>query len=482
MSFWPFHRSEPEPLTAIELREKLIETARTGSRRQLRRLCRQYKRQVAEHVETIRTAPEDLTLDDATADQYFQLLATAAECLARDCDAPELWSALYGSPEDNPFVQWDNWYGEFPDRMESLEYEALITEAENFLERARTLRGQSARQNESFLSGRLGQLLFHSGQVSAAIPVFQSTLDLCAQLSDLEGQDVYLNCLLEAHCYLDNGQAVEIAEQQLAFRQRHGGPTGDLASRVQRLRIGEPLCRVVGARDGQEFELDEIASVGDGHYKFLFRRNRLALQKSLTLTRQGNQLASQGQHSDALEKYQQASDVDPFNPDPVYQSGECFLEMGLYVAAREAFDEVERLAPGWFRCRFDRWLAEALEQGAVSEEEFRVHRMLEDGGLEPAQTEDLARQAIDRFPEFAPLHEIKGHMCRNRGDDENAIAAYREGLRHVHEPDLESRLLCALAGILPKESPERMDMLQQVIEMEGSLVATAMARLIQLQK
>ena len=52
----------------------------------------------------------------------------------------------------------------------------------------------------------------------------------------------------------------------------------------------------------------------------------------------GNELA------EALERYQEASEVDPYDPDPVYQSGMCLLEMGAYAKSREAFEEGDRLA------------------------------------------------------------------------------------------------------------------------------------------
>ncbi len=84
-------------------------------------------------------------------------------------------------------------------------------------------------------------------------------------------------------------------------------PTGDVEKRLKLLRIGEPLCRLTCVRDGNELELDEITEVGEGSYQFQFRRNRLSLHKTTTLTAQGNQLASEGNCADALEKYHEAS-------------------------------------------------------------------------------------------------------------------------------------------------------------------------------
>ena len=76
-----------------------------------------------------------------------------------------------------------------------------------------------------------------------------------------------------------------------------------------------------------------ITNIGDGSYQFQFRRNRLSLHKATTLTGQGNDLASSGEYAEALEKYHEAGEIDPHDPDPVYQSGTCLLDKrcGLFV-------------------------------------------------------------------------------------------------------------------------------------------------------
>lgn len=47
--------------------------------------------------------------------------------------------------------------------------------------------------------------------------------------------------------------------------------------------------------------------------------------------------------------------------------------------------------------------------------------------------------------------------------------------------DLESRLLCALAGRLPVDEPERRELVARAVNLNGSLVALATARLMGLQ-
>jgi tetratricopeptide (TPR) repeat protein len=480
MNIWPFKRKPPEPFTPTELRAKLIEVAASGSKKKLRELCEQYKEQVAANVELMCKAPEGMPTDSASLDRYVQCLGAVAQCLAAECGAPQLWNRLCGTPDTNPLLQWQRWFGELPERMARLEHDVLIAEAQDFIAKAKKLQGTTARQNEAFMLGRLGELLFHSGRASEAEGPWRAALKLCDEIADAEGQRVYLGNLLELHRYLGNtAEAIRTGDNLVRLSAEHGVNCDRLKKRLEVMRRGEPLCRVVCVRDGKELELDEVTHVGEGSYQFQFARNRLQLQKTAVLVRQGNELASSGRLADALEKYHASTDIDPHDPDPVYQSGVCLLEMGAYAKAREAFEEVERLAPGWFRCRTDRWLAASLEDGTVTDAEFRVLRALEDGGLPSEQAIEIARQAVSKFPDFAPLYLILGDL--HRRDSAQATACYRKGLELTTEPDLESRLLCATAGLLSKESPERAELVRRALSLKGSLVAQATAALIGLQ-
>ncbi|MCA9038555.1 MAG: hypothetical protein KDA91_25695, partial [Planctomycetaceae bacterium] len=452
MRFWPFQKRSPEPLTPLQLRDRLIETAGLRNARRLRAICRDYKQQIVQNLEFICRIPDEMPTDDEAIDRWAQNLGAVAQCLAGKCGSPEMWNHLCGNPDDNPLLKFDRWYGELPERMKRLEHDALIAEAGELIEQARTLRGSAARTHECWLLGRLGELLFHSGRPSDAVSPYSDAFDLCVTADDTEGQIIYLQNLLEVHCYLADGLEIKTAERLLDIERRSKVATDLTEKRLRMLQNGVPLCRCVCVRNGQELELDEIRSVGRGSYQFIFKRNRMSLQKAITLTQQGNQLASADRFSDALEKFTEASDVDPYDPDPIYQSGVSLLHLGLYAQAREAFEDVERLAPGWFRCRSDRWLADGLDSGSITDEQFQLLRILEDGCLNPAQSASIAQQAVERFPDFAPFYLCLGDTATNESD---VVSAYRRGLEVVEEPDLESRLLCALAGRLSAENVER---------------------------
>jgi tetratricopeptide (TPR) repeat protein len=476
MFFWPFKRKPPETLSPAQLRDKLIAAA-GGSASKLRSVCNDYKEQVAANVDFMCKVPDGMPTDTATIDRYIQHLGAVATCLANECGAPELWNRLRGTPDNNPLLEWERWFEELPARMERLEHESLISEAKELILRAQSLQGGPARQNEAFLYGRLGELLFHSGRVMEAAEPFESARKLCQEINDFEGQRVYLGNLLETHRYLGNrSEVLKTARKLIELSQSHAFSCENLLKRLELLERGEPLCRVVCVRDGNELELAEISELGEGLYHFDFRRNRLQLQMAITLTQQGKELAAGGNLADALEKFQQATEVDPYDPDPVYQMGVCLLDLGGYSKAREAFEDVDRLAPGWYRCRTDRWLAAGLENGDISVEEFLLLRSLDDGGLPPNKAIPIALKAIEAYPSFAPLYLILGDLQRNNAAE--AIELYRKGLDIVAEPDLESRLLCALAGVLPKDSPERDTLVKRAVSIDGSLVAQAAAALI----
>ena len=111
-------------------------------------------------------------------------------------------------------------------------------------------------------------------------------------------------------------------------------------------------------------------------------------------------------------------------------------------------------------------------------EEFRLLRALDDGAFPSEEAIPLAEKAAATYPGFAPFQLVLGDLYRDQAEKDRATAQYRKGLEIVAEPDLESRLLCALAGMLPKGSQERIDLVKRAVALKGSLVAQATAVLI----
>lgn len=481
MAIWPFNKSSRTvPLDAIELQQQLVDIATTKSAGHLRRFCKAYQDQIATHAEAMRTLPQSVRVNEQQADKFIQGLAAAAQCLQSDLGDSRLWDVLVGKPQDNPIAQWQAFIDSVHERMAQLEHAAMIDELQPLLAEAEHLGGEGARQYEAILRGRLGELLFHSGRVQEARKPMEEALDLCTELGDQEGICIYLSNLVEVARYEDDHpRAVALAEKLLA-QLRFAGDAERIKQTEMQLRLlraGEPLCRIVCRHEGLQLELDELPTDLDGQFDFEFVRSRPTLQMATALTEHAMAMASDGEYADAHEILQQAAEIDPLDPNPPYQDGMVLMEMGFYGAAREAFERVEELAPGWFRCRSDRWLAGQLERGAWPDEVLRILRVLDDGGLQEPDAVELAKKAVEKFPEFAAFWLHLGDALRH-ADEKEAEAAYREGLKHAAEPDVESRLLCALAGIMPPKSKERSKLVNRAHSLNGSRVAEAVAKLL----
>ncbi|MDB5389472.1 MAG: type secretion system chaperone protein SscB, partial [Planctomycetaceae bacterium] len=441
-----------------------------------------HKLEIAQNTEVLSQIPEELTSDPDALEHHIRCLNQVAICLANECDAPELWNQLQVTPADSPLLALEQWISQLPERVKNLEHPVLVSEACSWIESTRSIPSQAARQSEAALYQRLGEFLFHSGQVSNAEKALQTALKLSQDLQDSESQRATLIQLLDVHRHAGNrDEAIRAGENARRVTQELGLDGEGLRQQIARMTQGEALCRVVCMRDDVELEVDEITTVAQGRYEFQFRRNRPSLQMALGLTKQGNELGSTGKLAEALEKYQAARQIDPFDPDPVYQSGVCYLELRKFSNAREAFEEVDQLAPGWFRCRSDKWISKSLEDGTITDEQFRVLRVLEDGKVDPEQAMQALLKMLNKHPGFAPFYLLLGDRYREKNDLKTANSCYRKGLELVTEPDFESRLLCAAAVILAKESPDRTELLQRAISLEGSLVAQATAKLLLLQ-
>lgn len=480
MSFWKFWRRDRAPLTAEQLQAELFKCPLNSSR--LEKIARRRTKELVEHAETICRVPEGIRSSPQISNLYAHKLAFLAEFLAKECNSPSLWERLVGDESSNPFIKWPQWYESIPARAQNLEYPALIQEAREYISKAENLRaGTAPTIHLAYLNAHLAGMLFNSGHPEEAVPHFLAALEVCRETDDFEGQNVYLESLMEVYRYLgDVERAIEYGEQLIEQRQRRGFPSDEIAVRVARMCKGEPLLRLVYVIEGRRVELDELTQFSGAAVKFEFERNRRSLAMASTLVQQGNELASSGKLADAMEKYQEASEVDPFNPDPHYQLGYCLIHMGMFAKATEEFQEVDRLAPGWFHSRSNLWLTKSQVDGLISEEEVRVHALLEESPLPPDQTISIARQALAKFPDFAPLYLLLGDLLRDQSDSSESAELYRKGLALTDEPDLRTRLLVAVASQLPPNSPERLKLCEQALELNGNLTAAASAHLIKL--
>jgi len=79
----------------------------------------------------------------------------------------------------------------------------------------------------------------------------------------------------------------------------------------------------------------------------------------------GTQLGQQAKFEEALDVFRQAAMADPYDPNPHYQAAVTMMHLERAAEAVEAYDTTERLAPGWFNSRAERWVAAEIAAGRL---------------------------------------------------------------------------------------------------------------------
>jgi tetratricopeptide (TPR) repeat protein len=190
----------------------------------------------------------------------------------------------------------------------------------------------------------------------------------------------------------------------------------------------------------------------------------------------GKELAGKQQYDEALDLFRDAATVDPHEPDAHYQAGLALCEQRLYPQAVEEYELCERLAPGWFFCRSDLWIARQLALGAMPHEMFLSLRFLQDGPPNSTNRMELAtriKPQAKTIPLFALLF---GKLLEKAGRAREASDIWREALDGDVDADVRTRLLVVLSAT-EQDSARRRQLLQEAVELNGNLVSAAGAAL-----
>jgi hypothetical protein len=161
--------------------------------------------------------------------------------------------------------------------------------------------------------------------------------------------------------------------------------------------------------------MDEVPARRDQKVQFVFERNRITLRPADVLTRRGQELGSAGRFEEALASFREAGQADPFDPQARYEEGFTLLHLRRYAEAVEAYEATARLAPGWFHCRADLWLARELAAGDLAHEALLAVWVLEDGPQPLGTAEQVAIleqgssvQGVTFAPDSATLAVAEG--------------------------------------------------------------------------
>lgn len=468
------------PITAPDrLRDELFAAVRAGDARRLERLARTNQTAVLEHFRAWQRVPDAVRADSGAIQGYVHCMVTVAQVFAEKLGRPELMAALSGPAQSNPLTKWQTALRQARELMDACRYaeaRALLTDA---LIDSRGMSGTGVDTYLPITRGYLAESHFQSGSADQAVPHLEQALALCEQSGDREGIAAYLGSLFEAHRFLGQGErAAGYADRMAAFLDAQGAARDSARwrTRARIVRVGEPLNRVVAVVNGATFEIDEVKPVGDVRVQFVFERNRVTLRPASVRTERGQELGSAGRHEEALAALREAAASDPFDPHCRYLEAFTLLHLGHFADATDAYRRVEELAPGWFHCRADLWVAEQLALGRLDERDFAALHLLEDGPAPPGEKVTMAELLLARRPGLPPAHLHLGKNLARAGREANARAALRAGLAADPDPDVRTRLLSEL-GTLTDADDERAGYYREAVALNGNLVAAASAAL-----
>ena len=462
----------------MDLRDRLFAAIHEGHIERVEELCRAHRQAILDAFPGWQLVPEDVRTDHAQLQRYANGLITIARVFAEKLGDTQLLERL-GARDNNPLAKWDEQLQAAAADMEAMRYGEAGRRLQQILDTTGTLRGTGADQLRPITLALIGECMFQQGNADAALPFYEQALAGVRAIHDPNGIAAYLDSLYELNRYLGRGSEASRYAAELATLYAMAGRDDDAKRMQQRAllaRAGEPKNRVIAALDdGSWLELDDVAMTTE-RIRFSFQRDRVALRRANALVEEGEQLGAVGKLEDALAKFREAAQVDPYFPHARYQEGFTLVLLRRYDEAVAAYTATEELAPGWFHCRADLWLAKQLASGALDHTTFEALRELEDGSGSPEEKLALAETTLAKAPHVAGLHLEKGRQLARLGRDDDARAAYRDGLARDPDPDIRTRLLVQLALVV-EDASERTKLFEEAVRSDGNLVAAATARL-----
>jgi tetratricopeptide (TPR) repeat protein len=459
------------------LQEQLFEAIVAGDAAKAEAICRAHRDEIVAAFPDWCKIPEALRHDQDGLQRYGSCVIITAQLFAERLGDSSLMEKLRGD-DDNPLAAWHRELAGAREEMTAMRYEDAAARLRKLVEETRALSGNGAEHLRAVTLGFLGECAFQQGDAAAALAPIEQALTLCDATGDNEGVIAYLGNLYELHRYLGQGAEAAAYAEQLAVGFEQLGRKPEAAryrTKAAIARAGEPRNRInVVLEDGRQVELDQVGEVG-GRMRFVFERDRVSLRKAAELCRRGEEAGSAGRLDEALALFRAAAAADPHDPQPRYEEGVTLLALRRYAEAVEAYAATEELAPGWFHCRADLWLARELAAGRAGHATFEALRALEDGGGEPAAKLAIADAAIAEAPGVAALHYHRGRALEQLGRGDDAFAALGAGIACDPEPDIRTRLLVQMALLL--EGNQRAALLEEARTLNGNLVAGAIARL-----
>ena len=474
---------KPQPLAMVssdELRETLLAAYAADDGKRFVHLCRTQQAPIIANFAEWQRVPDICRENPEQFQRCGEGLIAIARFFQEELDHPELMARLTGEDGNSPFGHWEQILQQTQQVEDQLNYREAAKQLEELLLEIKQSSGPGADQYLAIAQGHLARTYLQSGEAHKALIAAETALRLCREQDDQEGIPIYLRGLYEVHRYLGEGSAAAEYADQLADKLDAQGNTSE-ATRCRKLaelaRAGEPLNRVIVDVEGQQFELQDTPRVKDGKVRFLFERNRKSLRVCEVLTEHGKRLTAEGRYEEALKKFAEAADADEYDPNPHYHSGVALLHLGRYTEAVWSYEAAEMRAPAWFHCCTMHWVACQLRDGRLTQETFLALRTLEDDDEMGAEEKAcLAEQALASATNLGLLYLHYGSNLQASGRREEALAAYRSGLRCAEDAQTRTRLLVNRA-LVDSNVFEQRTCLEEAASSKADLVAAATAYL-----
>jgi tetratricopeptide (TPR) repeat protein len=471
---------EPEAL-----REALFEAAARGDGKRFEGLCRARREVIAANFPAWHTVPEPIRGDRQAVQRYVEGLMAVGRAFEHFFGDGSLMAKLIGPREDNPVTRWQDGLARAQALMEGLQFAEAKEVLTDLLIDIRDLQAFGPVCLPAMTHGVLGHCLFGMGDVDGARTHYERALQLCEAYGDDEGVRVYLGSLHEVHRYLGRWAEAAAYGERFALALRGAGREDEAAEwerRAARVRAGEPLNRVVAVMGAARYEIDEVPALPPNcKVQGVFVRNRPSLKLCEGLTAEGGRLGGAAKFYEALESFRAAARVDPYDPQPRYEGGITLMHLGQFAEAAGEFAATDELAPGWYRCRTERWLAEEIAAGRVESSVFLVLRLedFDPASMPAAERLGIVEQALARSPEVAPLHLLRAQILLAEGREGDSAAACRAGLKCAREDDVRTRLLVQL-HLVESSKEERGRLLREAVGLRdtGNLLAASLAAIV----
>ncbi|MDB5289503.1 MAG: hypothetical protein JWL69_744, partial [Phycisphaerales bacterium] len=475
----PFSNTPVSTIDPERLREMLAAAVAAKDGDRLNQLATAHRDVIKHHFANWQRVPIAMREDQAAMQKYANFLIVIAQYFRDVFNDPSLLKLLTGDEADSPLAQWQNKLRQSDAYVNELRFDDARALLEKALADIQTLKTSGPVSYHAVTEGKLAHCHFHAGDPLTARPYAEHALALSEEKGDEQGTAASLRELYDLHRYLGNWDlAAGYADRLAAHALKSGHPPESQrwAKQAQLVRAGEPLCRMTFWVNDAHYEADNLPTLTGAKVRYGFMRNRAPLGISQGLVMRAGQLAQTGKFEESLAELRAAAKADPFDPQPHYQLAATLMHLERASEAVPEYDATEALAPGWFFCRAERWLAAEIAEGREDIATSRVLRTEEmpAEAMTVEQRINAIEDALTRATSARPLLHLYHGKCLTALEKRTeAEAAFRAGLELVQEPDTRSRLLIELQNVVPAEE-EKIRLLREAAAVTGgNLIASA---------